>query len=131
MPNLHAHGKADADSVPDAGERGEPIRTAVMHWLTLLPGGHKAVARPDQTLLQAAEAAGFTLPSSCRNGTCRTCLCHMGSGRIAYPVATWPGVSADERREGFVLPCVAMALTDVTIRHVGPSGALPVDLPDQ
>ena len=66
------------------------------------------------TLLMAAQRAGIRLPSSCRNGTCRTCLCHMGSGQVRYLVE-WPGVSADEKREGYILPCVAVALSDLEL----------------
>ncbi|MDB5869132.1 MAG: ferredoxin [Polaromonas sp.] len=66
------------------------------------------------TLLQAAEQAGFLLASSCRNGTCRACLCQLVSGQVAYRIE-WPGVSADEKQEGFILPCVAHPLSDVVI----------------
>jgi ferredoxin len=65
-------------------------------------------------LLLAAERAGIRLPSSCRNGTCRTCLCRMEGGSVRYLV-DWPGVSPDERREGCILPCVAVAETDLTL----------------
>ena len=66
------------------------------------------------TMLAAAQQAGIRLPSSCRNGTCRTCLCRLDSGAIHYTIA-WPGVSLDERREGYILPCVAVADTDLVI----------------
>ncbi|MDQ3058269.1 MAG: 2Fe-2S iron-sulfur cluster binding domain-containing protein [Pseudomonadota bacterium] len=66
------------------------------------------------TLLQAAEQAGLQLQSSCRNGTCRSCLCQLISGQVAYRIE-WPGVSADEKREGCILPCVAYPASDVVI----------------
>lgn len=66
------------------------------------------------TLLVAAERGGIRLPSSCRNGTCRTCLCQLDSGTIRYLIE-WPGVSRDEKREGLILPCVAVAETDVVL----------------
>ncbi|MES2423962.1 MAG: 2Fe-2S iron-sulfur cluster-binding protein [Pseudomonadota bacterium] len=75
-------------------------------------------------LLQAAEAAGITLPSSCRNGTCRTCLCTLQSGQIAYGIA-WPGLSAEEKAEGLVLPCVAYPLSDVVLRQPAARRAVP------
>lgn len=65
-------------------------------------------------LWRAARRAGIRLPSSCLNGTCRTCLCRMSQGQVSY-IVEWPGVSADERAEGWVLPCVARALTDVVL----------------
>jgi ferredoxin len=50
----------------------------------------------EASLLVAAARAGVVLPSSCRNGTCRT-------------------LSLDEKREGYILPCVAVAASDLVI----------------
>lgn len=71
-------------------------------------------AAPPATVLEAAERAGIRLPSSCRNGTCRTCLCRLESGAVHYKIA-WPGVSLDEKRAGYILPCVALADTDLVL----------------
>lgn len=79
------------------------------------PAGLEFDAEPDATLLQSAEAAGIEMPSSCRNGTCRTCICQMTSGTIRYRIE-WPGVSLDEKDEGWILPCVAEPLGDVKLR---------------
>ena len=68
------------------------------------------------TLMQAAELGGIELPSSCRNGTCRTCICLLTHGEVHYRIE-WPGLSAEEKSEGWILPCVAEALSDVTL-HV-------------
>ena len=66
-------------------------------------------------LLLAAEQAGVWLrDSSCRNGTCRTCICRLVSGQVVYRI-DWPGLSLDEKREGFILPCVAYPASDVVI----------------
>ena len=66
------------------------------------------------TILEAAEAAGVDLPNSCRNGTCRTCICRLGSGTAVHLIE-WPGLSFDEKREGWILPCVAVARGDLEI----------------
>lgn len=81
----------------------------------LLPGGQCFDAPADQPLLLAAEAAGLALPSSCRNGTCRTCICPLPSGQVAYRIA-WPGLSLEEKAEGLILPCVAYPLSDVVLQ---------------
>ncbi|WP_431275960.1 2Fe-2S iron-sulfur cluster-binding protein [Variovorax ureilyticus] len=81
---------------------------------TVLPGGFHFDLEAGRTLLQSAEAGGIELPSSCRNGTCRTCLCKLVSGRIRYRIE-WPGVSAEEKAEGWILPCVAEPEGDVTL----------------
>ena len=70
------------------------------------------------TLLLAAEQAGVWLrDSSCRNGTCRTCICRLISGQVVYRI-DWPGLSLDEKREGFILPCVAYPASDVVIESL-------------
>lgn len=66
------------------------------------------------SLLIAAEHAGLRLPSSCRNGTCRTCLCRMSSGRVSYRIA-WPGLSKEEKEAGYILPCVALPASDIEL----------------
>lgn len=95
----------DSDLQPPAPAR---------HQLTVLPGGWCVPAAGSQTLLQAALAAGVRLPSSCRNGTCRSCLARLLSGRVAYTI-DWPGLLVEEKAEGWILPCVACARGDVVI----------------
>ena len=50
----------------------------------LAPAGLRFDAPADLPLLQAALLAGIVLPSSCRNGTCRTCMCRLIDGQISY-----------------------------------------------
>ena len=71
-------------------------------------------ATPDQPLLLSALAAGQALPSSCRSGVCRTCICRLHSGRITYRME-WPGLSAEEKAEGLFLPCVAYPASDLVM----------------
>ncbi|MEY4561393.1 MAG: hypothetical protein RLZZ618_670 [Pseudomonadota bacterium] len=78
------------------------------------PLGLEFVAQAGESLLLAAKRAGVTLPSSCRNGTCRACLCELRQGQVAYLVE-WPGLSAEEKLEGGVLPCVAVARSELTL----------------
>ena len=65
-------------------------------------------------LLEAAELAGLAPASSCRNGTCRTCICRLAGGSVRYLVE-WPGLSLDEKREGYILPCVAVAQENLLV----------------
>ena len=83
----------------------------------------------NQPLMAGARAAGIELPSSCRNGTCRTCICLLVSGEVTYRVE-WPGLSADEKREGWILPCVAHAVSDVAVRAPKASSLRPEDQAD-
>jgi ferredoxin len=80
-----------------------------------LASGRVFAAPADEPLLLAAERAGITPPSSCRNGSCRTCLSQLASGRVTYRI-DWPGVSGEERRDGWFLPCVAYPASDLVLR---------------
>jgi ferredoxin len=84
--------------------------------LTFQPSGWTVPVPGDSTILHAAEQAGIDMPSSCRNGTCRTCICRLASGSVRYLVE-WPGLSFDEKREGYVLPCVAVPVGDVVVEQ--------------
>lgn len=81
---------------------------------TLNPDGVSFDIPPNTSLLQAAELAGLQVTSSCRNGTCRTCICQLIGGEVFYRIE-WPGLSLDEKREGLILSCVAYPLSDIVI----------------
>ncbi|PUE47855.1 ferredoxin [Limnohabitans sp. 2KL-1] len=78
------------------------------------PDGHRFDAGREQSLLQSMEQAGLQWPSSCRAGTCRTCMGHLSAGQVRYKMA-WPGMTAEEKAEGCVLPCVAFPVSDVVL----------------
>jgi ferredoxin len=82
--------------------------------LRIEPQGWTCEASSRSTLWRSARQAGVRLPSSCLNGTCRTCLCRLRGGTIRYSIE-WPGVSQDEQEEGWILPCVAQPLSDVVL----------------
>lgn len=79
------------------------------------PDGHQFDAWANQPLLISAEQGGIDWPSSCRNGTCRTCIGVIEQGQVRYEM-DWPGLSAEEKQEGVVLPCVAYPCSDVVLR---------------
>lgn len=77
-----------------------------------LDGRRRFRASADVPLLQSAAQAGLELKSSCRNGTCRACMRRLRSGHVAYRI-DWPGLLAEEKAEGWVLPCVAYPQSDL------------------
>ncbi|HEV8312785.1 MAG TPA: 2Fe-2S iron-sulfur cluster-binding protein [Burkholderiaceae bacterium] len=81
---------------------------------TVRPSGLQFAAPASMPLLHAAQRAGIRLAASCRNGTCRTCMCRLTSGSIRYHIE-WPGLLAEEKAQGFILPCVAHAASDLVI----------------
>lgn len=88
------------------------------------PKGLSFEADAEASVLEAAELGGVRLPSSCRNGTCRTCLCQLRSGSVRYRIE-WPGLSLDEKRAGYILPCVAVATADLVIEAPAAQDMLP------
>jgi CDP-4-dehydro-6-deoxyglucose reductase len=70
---------------------------------------------PEQSLLDAALAAGLNLPHSCKGGNCGACRARLLSGDIDYPRGKPLGVSAGEAAEGMILLCQARARSDVTL----------------
>lgn len=72
----------------------------------------------EQPLLVSMEQGGIDWPSSCRGGNCRTCIGKVTQGTVRYEME-WPGLSAEEKAEGYVLPCVAYPCSDLTIEREG------------
>ena len=110
------------DTPPDTAgaERLSPCASqTVTYRAQLMPGGEDFAAAESVPRLLAAQQAGITMASACRNGTCRACLCQLVSGTVAYNIA-WPGVSTQEKRDGLILPCVACARSDVVLTPLGP-----------
>ena len=82
--------------------------------IVIEPAALRFQAPADLPVLRSAREAGLILPSSCRNGTCRTCMCRLLSGRVRYLIE-WPGLSAEEKADGFILPCVALPDSELVI----------------
>jgi ferredoxin-NADP reductase len=70
-----------------------------------------------ETLLTALERHGYRPDFSCRSGTCGTCKLRVLVGR-AEPSGAGVLPSA-ERRDGYVLSCIAKPLGDVTLLSGG------------
>lgn len=88
--------------------------SAPLFTVTIEPAGWEFDAPADVPVMQAARDAGVVLPSSCRNGTCRTCMCRLRSGEVEYRIE-WPGLAAQEKADGWILPCVAHAISPLVI----------------
>jgi ferredoxin len=88
---------------------------AALFTVTLMPENLQFQADSDKTILQSCEAAQIYPLSSCRNGTCRTCISTLISGDIRYNI-DWPGLSAEEKQAGVMLPCCAHPLSDLAMK---------------
>ncbi len=43
-------------------------------------------------------------------------MCRLLSGEVRYDIE-WPGLSAEEKEDGWILPCVAKPSSDVVIEQ--------------
>lgn len=99
---------------------------AITFILRIEPLGVELPIDASATLREAAQAGGIELPTSCRNGTCRACIAQLRQGQVRYRIE-WPGLSMDEKAEGWVLPCVAVPLSDLVLEV--PAARLMSDMP--
>lgn len=96
--------------------------------VTLQPSGLHFAAAPDQTILEAALAAGLLLPYSCRDGACGVCKSKLLSGDVDPGRFSASTLTEAEREQGMALLCCAHARSDVEVevRQVSRVGDIPV-----
>ena len=79
-------------------------------------GREESVAVPeDSTVLDAADAAGVSLPFGCRTGACATCTAELLAGDVEH---RRPPRALKERHlaAGYVLLCIAEPRADSRLR---------------
>jgi ferredoxin-NADP reductase len=87
-------------------------RAGAGHRLTLRQSGVTVPVPRDQSLLEAAEAAGASIPTSCRAGVCLTCRTRLLEGNVE---CSSDSLDDDDRASGYILPCVSWAKGDCVL----------------
>lgn len=82
--------------------------------IRLEPHGGGFACPPGQTVLDAAIAAGYWLPHSCRAGTCNSCHLELSAGSVRYAEPTPAG--AEPVPAGQCRSCQAFALGDLVLQ---------------
>jgi ferredoxin-NADP reductase len=83
-----------------------PAATGDGPQLTLQKSGVTVSVGAAQSLLEAAEAAGVSIDSSCRAGVCLTCRTRLLSGNVD---CSSDSLDDDDRAAGYILPCISYA----------------------
>mgnify|MGYP000851872248 FL=1 len=86
------------------------------HRISLQPGNHSFQADDDQTVLEAALAAGLLLPHGCRDGACGACKGRVLEGEVEHGEHSPGALSEAERAEGLALFCCAKPLGDLVVQ---------------
>jgi ferredoxin-NADP reductase len=68
---------------------------------------------PDMTILELAELSGIAIPNSCRQGQCGTCATQLLNGNVT--MQTEEGLTAEQKKAGFILPCVSRASVSICL----------------
>lgn len=83
--------------------------------ITVEPSQHQFDAADDQSILEAALAAGIVLPYSCRSGACSSCKGKVVSGDFESGPAPEQILQPEELQAGYTLLCQAQARSDMVI----------------
>ena len=79
-----------------------------------ISSGKTFFASGEETLLDAAQRTGITLPYSCKTGRCSTCKARIASGNTVARHEEL-GLTEAERKAGWILSCVRSAATDLQL----------------
>ena len=84
--------------------------------IIIQPSGLCFTAEPNQTILQAALAAGIGLPFGCQGGVCGSCKGTILQGTVDFGDYQKTTLSDSEKNAGKALFCCAVPLEDLVIQ---------------
>lgn len=96
-----------------------------MSIIRLAPSQVAVECQEGDTVLAALERAGFALPNNCRAGACGECKVRVLSGTFDQGFVLDMALSAEERRAGFGLMCMAKPLSQEMTIEWGSTEARP------
>lgn len=94
-------------------------RTPKRHRVTIANTGQVIDCAADQTILQAAVAAGIDYPYACASGNCGACISHLQAGKVSLLPRSDASLSPQQAKAGLTLACRARPRSEVTINWLG------------
>ncbi|HUY75199.1 MAG TPA: 2Fe-2S iron-sulfur cluster-binding protein [Ktedonobacterales bacterium] len=116
VPDEHVHSEVFATALRPAYRVEAGDEASVGGSVTVSETGATLDVQPQETLLSALERHGYKPRFSCRSGVCGECKLRVTDGQVD-PVGE--ALSAADRREGYVLSCIAHPIGDITIASGG------------
>lgn len=93
--------------------------------LSIQPSGLQCEIKAYETVLEAAIAAGFSMPYGCKNGACASCKGQILSGTVDYGDYTQGALTAADIAAGRALFCCARPLSNITVECRVSQAGLP------
>ena len=85
------------------------------NYARLAKSGHEFALDANETILEAALRAGLSIPYGCSDGSCGKCKCKVNTGLTRQIKHQTHRLSADELKQGYILPCAWTSLTDIEL----------------
>jgi len=114
-----AFGPAPRPSSDESAKKAKATgqATAAAPSVTFLPSGKKASLPEGSTVLDVADELELEIDSSCRSGTCGTCLVRLKEGEVSMDCED--GLEPEDKAKGMVLACQARSNSDVVVELDG------------
>ena len=90
--------------------------------VTIRNSGQTIACTANQTILQAAIAAGIDYPYACATGNCATCISRLEDGKVSLLPHGDACLTKAQIATGLTLSCRARPRSDVTVNWLARSG---------
>ena len=108
---------------PATKTRAAKFRPAKSHRVTIANIRRTIGCAANQTVLEAAIAAGIDYPYACATGNCGTCTSRLDAGKVSLLPRGDASLTPQQEKAGQTLACRARPRGDVTITWLGRGGA--------
>ena len=112
-----AFGQPPQPSSPESAKEAAPQVAASSPSVTFQPSGKRAPLPDGATVLDVADELELEIDSSCRSGTCGTCLVRLVEGEVSMDCED--GLEPEDKAKGMVLACQARSQSDVVVELDG------------